>query len=119
MRGGTIFCVLFLAGAVMPADAALMDARTVREFLPACARDKAACAEAVAGRVTAEDSPDRSGDVCLNDDQRDQPGTIYISILRWLTGRREVAGMRPAEAIDQAAGILYPCIDNSPDPGAP
>lgn len=116
MRKAAILGAAFLTAMSLPAQAGLMDTRTVREFLVACARNKPACSEEVSGRVNAEESLDRSGDVCLNDDQHDQPGTIYISILRYLTGRREVAAMAPAAAIDQAAGILYPCIDYSPQP---
>ena len=111
MRKAAVLCAAVLSATIMSAHAGPIDARTVREFLPACAKDKTACADEVAGRVTAADSPDRSGDVCLNDDQRDEPGTIYKSVLSWLTGRREVAGIAPGEAIDQAAAILYPCIN--------
>jgi hypothetical protein len=111
MRKVAVLCAAFLSVTIVTAQAGPIDARTVTAFLAACAKDKAECADEIAGRVTAADSPDRSGDICLNDDQRDEPGTISKSILTWLTGRREVARIAPGEAIDQAAAILYPCIN--------
>jgi hypothetical protein len=111
MRKAAALSTMLFALAAMPAQAAPLEARNVTVFLAACAKDKKTCADEIADRVTAADSPDRSGDVCLNDDQRDEPGTISKSILRWLTGRREVAKKPPGEAIDQAAAILYPCIN--------
>src|ERR1700733_9232349 len=111
MRKAASLCVLFLSVAALPAEAAPIDAPTVTAFLAACAKDKQTCADEIADRVTAADSADRSGDVCLTDDQRDEPGTISKSMLRWLTGRREVAKLPPGAAIDQGAAILYPCIN--------
>jgi hypothetical protein len=117
MRKFALPIVFFLS--VLPALARPVDAPTVTAFLAACAKDKNLCADEVASLVNDAYVPDRSGDVCLSDDQLDQPGTIYISILKYLTGRREVARMKPADAIIQAAVILYPCIDTSPEPDAP
>jgi hypothetical protein len=96
-----------------------MDAPTVTAFLAACGKDRSQCSDEVAGLINDAYIPDRSGDVCLNEDQLDEPGTLYIPVLRYLTGRREMARMKPAEAIIQAAIVLYPCVDAAPLTDAP
>ena len=118
-----IACAL-LGAAILPALGRPLDAPTVTAFLAACAKERSLCAEEVEGLVNDAYIPDRSGDVCLSDDQLDEPGTIFVSILRYLTGRREMARLKPADGVIQTAVILYPCIDTSPepdgaDPGAP
>jgi hypothetical protein len=98
-----------------PAFARPIDAPTVTAFLAACAKDKPLCDEEVQGLVNDAYIPDRSGDVCLSDDQLDEPQTISFVILRYLAGRRDLARMKPADAILQVATVLYPCVDTSPD----
>jgi hypothetical protein len=110
-------CALFAA--ILPALARPIDAPTVTAFLAACAKDKTMCNDEVIGLVNDAYIPDRSGDVCLSDDQLDQPGTIAMVVLKYLGSRRDLARLKPAEAILQVATVLYPCVDTSPEPDGP
>jgi hypothetical protein len=119
VRAGVATAFVFFAAAILPAFARPIDALTVTAFLAACAKEKTLCGDEVVGLVNDAYIPDRSGDVCLSDDQLDQPGTISLVILKYLGGRRDLARMKPAEAILQVATVLYPCIDTSPEPDGP
>ena len=110
---------ILLAAAIPPALARPIDAPTVTAFLAACAKDRTMCSDEVIGLVNDAYIPDRSGDVCLSDDQLDQPGTISLVVLKYLRDRRDLARLKPADAIIQVAAVLYPCIDTSPEPDAP
>jgi hypothetical protein len=114
IRAGAAIAFAVFTAAILPALARPIDAPTVTAFLAACANEKTLCGDEVVGLVNDAYIPDRSGDVCLSDDQLDQPGTISLVILKYLPGRRDLARMKPAEAILQVATVLYPCIDTSP-----
>ena len=101
--------VLLLALPAGPALAKPMDARTVKLFLAACAKEQDDCYDEISAQVLAESEGDLKDQVCLTDDMHDAPIMISRAMMSWLKSARQFAAKPPAQAIEAGAKILYPC----------
>jgi hypothetical protein len=108
LRNPIIIVSALFAGS-LPVQATPIDAKTVRLFLAACAKESDACMQEISDQVLAEADGDMKASVCLSDDMRDAPIMISRAMMIWLKTSRPVAGKPPAEAIAAGAKILYPC----------
>lgn len=99
-----LFCAMAAPGSAKP-----IDAKTVKLFLAACAKDQDECYDEISSQVLAESDGDLKDQVCLTDDMHDAPIMISRAMMSWLKSARQVAAKPPAQAIEAGAKILYPC----------
>ena len=109
-------CVILLAlcppGAALAAAAATptpIEAKTLKLFLAACARNQDACNGEISSQVLMESDGDLKDQVCLTDDMHDAPIMISRAMMTWLKSAKQFAAKPPTQAIEAGSKILYPC----------
>lgn len=99
-----LFCASLPAAAATP-----IEAKSLKLFLAACAKDQDACNGEISSQVLMESDGDLKDQVCLTDDMHDAPIMISRAMMSWLKSAKQFAAKPPTEAIEAGSKILYPC----------
>ena len=110
--GGVIFLAVFARGVCLGAPAAApspIEAKTLKLFLAACAKNQEACNGEISSQVLMESDGDLKDQICLTDDMHDAPIMISRAMMKWLDSAKQFAAKPPLQAIEAGSKILYPC----------